>query len=192
MRGLPDLSRTLMALATCAYPLLVYLGAGRWSPVALALGLAVLMGLRAWSTRKPAWLLAAAGAALLALVVDLLDGSWLPLKLYPVLVSAALLLVFGASVLRPPTVIERIARLADPRLTPQAVAYTRRVTLVWCGFFICNGLASLATVLWGSEETWLVYNGLLSYVLMGLLFGGEWLLRQRLLARVSSEGRPHV
>ena len=175
--------RVVMVLATCAYPLMVYLGAGHLSPMVLAAALVTLMILRAWVTRNRAWMLAALGGVLLAFAVKLLGDSWLPLKLYPALVSGAMLILFGASLLRPPTVIERIARLGDPHLPPEAVAYTRKVTWVWCGFFVFNGLAALATAIWGSEELWLFYNGLLSYVLMGVLFAGEWLLRRRLLAR---------
>ena len=79
--------------------------------------------------------------------------------------------------------------LAD--LAPAAVAYTRRVTQVWCGFFVFNGAVSLGTALWGSPAAWALYNGLLAYVLMGVLFGGEWLLRQRVKARIAA-GEAHV
>ena len=62
---------------------------------------------------------------------------------YPVLVNAILLAVFAASLWRPPTVIERIARLREPDLPPAAVVYTRRVTIVWSVFFALNGAAAL-------------------------------------------------
>lgn len=184
------LSKLLLALATLAYPVLVYFGVGRWSPFWLALLLAALMAVRAWAARDAVWLLAGAGAALLSLA-SLFGDSWLPLKLYPVMVSAALLCVFGASLLRPPTVIERIARLREPELPPAGVAYTRKVTQVWCVFFVANGAVALATALWASEKTWLLYNGLISYVLMGALFAGEWLLRQRMRARSTSTEAAH-
>lgn len=187
MSALPKL---LVVLATLAYPLAVYLALGRWSPFWLALLLAALMLLRAGVARDPVWLLAGLGAGLLALA-SLLADSWLPLKLYPVMVSAVLLSVFGASLLRPPTVIERIARLREPQLPAQAVAYTRKVTWAWCAFFVGNGLVALATVLWGSDELWLFYNGLLAYLLMGLLFAVEWLLRRRMRARAAPAGAAH-
>ncbi len=181
------LFKGLAAGATLAYPLAVYFGLGRFNPVWLALLLAGLMAVRAWAGRDPVWWFAAAGALLLALA-SLFGGSWLPLKLYPVMVSAVLLLVFGASLLRPPSVIERIARLSDPHLAPEGVAYTRKVTLVWYVFFAVNGTLALATVLWGSDELWLFYNGLLAYVLMGGLFAAEWLVRQRLKTRMAAAG----
>jgi uncharacterized membrane protein len=183
-------SKLLLTLATLAYPAVVYLGFGRWSPFWVALLLAGLMLVRAWAARDAVWLLAGAGATLLSLA-SLFGDSWLPLKLYPVMVSAVLLCVFGASLVRPPTVIERIARLREPHLPAAAVAYTRKVTQVWCVFFVANGLAALATALWASKEIWLLYNGLISYLLMGTLFAGEWLVRRRMQARIAAAGVAH-
>jgi uncharacterized membrane protein len=59
------------------------------------------------------------------------------------------------------------------------VAYTRRVTQVWCGFFVVNGLLALGTALWASEALWSLYTGVIAYVLMGVLFGVEYLVRLR-------------
>ena len=96
--------------------------------------------------------------------------------------NVAMLALFGASLLKGPTVVERLARLHDPALDAHGVAYTRRVTQVWCGFFIVNGSIGLATALWASEQTWALYNGFITYVLMGSLMGGEWLVRRRVRA----------
>ena len=175
----------LLGLITLAYPLLVYLGLGSaWhvQPRWLALLLAGLALLRAWASAERFWLVAAAGALLLALV-----SGWgnhaLPLKLYPVLVNAVLLVVFASSLFSPPPVIERLARWRQPDLPPAAVAYTRRVTEIWCGFFALNGSLALYTACYSSAATWALYNGLIAYLLMGSLFGGEWLYRQRVLRR---------
>jgi uncharacterized membrane protein len=32
---------------------------------------------------------------------------------------------------------------------------------------------------WASEALWSLYTGVIAYGLMGLLFGGEWLVRRR-------------
>jgi uncharacterized membrane protein len=179
--------KVLLTVATVAYPLVVYLGFGRWHPAWLAVLLAGLLFLRAASGRDVVWLAAGVGALLLAAVAGL-DGSWVPLKLYPVMVSAVLFTVFGFSLWRPPTIVERIARLHEPQLPVQAVAYTRKVTIAWCGFFLVNGTISAASALWASNRVWVLYNGLLSYVLIGLFFAVEWLLRQRMRARVAAAG----
>ena len=102
-------------------------------------------------------------------------------------VSTALLVLFGLSLWKGPTVVERLARLQEPNLDAHGVAYTRRVTQVWCGFFVLNGSLALATALWGSNATWALYNGLISYGLMGLLMSGEWLVRRRVRAHKTAE-----
>jgi len=167
----------LVAVLTAAYPLLVYLGLGRFEPRWMALLLAALAVARALGSRDRFWWWAAAAALLLALL-SMVANTALPLKLYPVLVNSLLLLVFAASLFHPPTAIERLARLREPNLDARGVRYTARVTQVWCGFFALNGSIALATCLWASDAQWALYNGLIAYVLMGLLMGAEWLVRQ--------------
>ena len=168
----------LLAVATLAYPFLVYAALGRFEPRWLALLLFALAALRAVATRQPMWLAAAAGAGALA-AAAFFANVLLPLKLYPVLVNAVLACVFAVSLRHPPTAIERLARLREPELPPRALRYTRRVTQVWLGFFVLNGAIALATAMWASDAVWALYNGLIAYLLIGLLFGVEWLVRQR-------------
>jgi uncharacterized membrane protein len=173
-----------LTLLTLAYPLLVYFGLDshvepRWLAL-LLVGMAVL---RAAFARERVWLVAALGAMVLA-VASFWGNQVMPLKLYPLLVNVVMLCVFSISLVYPPSVIERLARLHEPDLPPTGVAYTRRVTQVWCGFFVVNGGISLLTVFWATDAGWALYNGLISYLLMGVLFVGEWLLRKRMKARV--------
>ena len=70
------------------------------------------------------------------------------------LVNASLLVLFAASLLHPPSLIERLARLQQPDLPAAAVAYTRRVTQVWCGFFVLNGSIAAYTALYASAAQW--------------------------------------
>ena len=171
----------LVAL-TVLYPLLVYLGLGRFEPRWLAFLLFALALVRLGASRQPLWWVAAVSAGLLALATFLANAA-LPLKLYPVVVNGALLALFGASLARPPSAVERLARLTRPDLPPAAVAYTRKVTWVWCAFFVFNGAVAAATALWGSDAQWALYNGLVAYALMGALFAAEWLVRQRVMLR---------
>jgi len=60
-----------------------------------------------------------------------------------------------------------------------AQAYMRKVTQVWCGFFVINGAIAFGTALWASEAVWSLYTGVISYALMALLFGAEYLVRLR-------------
>lgn len=174
----------IFVMLSVAYPLVVYWAMGRFEPRWLAVLLLVLALLRALATRQAVWLAAAGGAALLATLATVFNEA-LPLKLYPALVNAVLLVVFATSLVFPPSAVERIARLTEPDLPPEGVAYTRRVTQVWCMFFVFNGTLALITALWMSDRAWALYNGLIAYVLIGALFSVEWLVRRRVRARHS-------
>ncbi len=189
-RRLGAVATALVLLLTLAYPFAVALGLGRIEPRWFALALVGLALLRAAVARQAVWWVAALGAAALA-AASLAGQGWLPLKLYPVLVNALLLLVFGLSLRHGTPVIERLARLTEPRLPPEGVAYTRRVTEAWCAFFALNGLAAAGTAWWCPTEVWALYNGFIAYLLISAMFGGEWLLRRRLQARLAATGADH-
>lgn len=167
----------VMVVLTVLYPLGVYLAMGRVAPQWLAVLLVALAVLRAVVTRQRFWWVVASGAAVLALAAWW-QGDALAVKLYPVLVNAVLLVVFAVSLRYPPTVIERMARLTEPDLPASGVRYTRKVTAVWCVFFVVNGAAAAYTAAFSSDATWALYNGLIAYVLMGCLMGIEWCVRQ--------------
>jgi uncharacterized membrane protein len=174
------------------YPLLVYFGQSRlgvtW--VASVLIAVCLIRLVAVLARPGAMasgsfglreaLLLCGGAITLALV-SLWSDSPDALLYYPVFMNLALLLLFGSSLVHPPTIVERIARIRHPDLPAEAVPYLRRVTVAWCIFFVGNGAAALYTALYATFETWALYNGLIAYVLIGAMFAGEFLTRMRVM-----------
>lgn len=179
----------LNGLLTLAYPLVI-LGGFYWgSPRVVALLLLTLLLLRRWASGLQ--LLRSLGVADKAVFTALLahalwaswSGSELWVRLYPCAVTLGLLVVFARSLSTPQSMVERIARLSDPDLPPAAIAYTRAVTKVWCGFMVCNATVSLWTALQPNIAIWAIYNGGISYALMGLLFAGEWLYRRRYMAR---------
>lgn len=171
-------------LITLTYPLAVWLAEGRVEP-RLTVGLLVLAGLTRWPGLScdyaSRWWL---GAISILVIAAIWANGSLPLKLYPALVNGALLAMFTYSLMAPPTVVERLARLREPDLPPQAIAYTRRVTQVWCGFFVINGCVALLTALYASSALWWFYNGFVAYFLMGLLFAGEYCVRRRFKRRL--------
>lgn len=174
----------LPVLITLAYPLAVWLGHGQLEPGVMAVLLIVAAFSRAATmkagTAARAWMLGAAVLAGLALA----GNGWTPLKLYPVLVNLVMLGVFGYSLLSPPTLVERIARMQEKDFPPEAIPYTRRVTQVWCIFFVVNGSIAAGTALWAEPRIWFLYNGVIAYVLMGALFAGEYLVRRRFRRRI--------
>lgn len=104
-------------------------------------------------------------------------------RLYPVFMSATMLVAFAVTLWKPPSMIERFARIMEPDLDARGVAYTRRVTMVWVAFFTLNGLIALWTVLEGDLFWWGLYNVLISYLLAGALFAVEFAVRQRVRRR---------
>lgn len=169
----------LTVLLTVSYPLLIWWADGRIEPRWLALLL-----LCAVATRLPGLKLSRAArwsslAALILVALAVWANALLPLKLYPVLVNLAFLLVFAFSLAQPPSMIERFARMREPNLPPSAIGYTRRVTQVWCVFFVINGSIALGTALWASPAVWSLYTGVIAYALMGLLFAVEYWVRLR-------------
>jgi acyl-coenzyme A synthetase/AMP-(fatty) acid ligase/uncharacterized membrane protein/3-hydroxymyristoyl/3-hydroxydecanoyl-(acyl carrier protein) dehydratase len=114
-----------------------------------------------------------------------LTNEFLVLKLYPVLISVLLLGAFGSTLAAPPSMIFRFALVLDRRNKIRGslgekhiAAYCKKVTVVWCVFFALNGGAAALTALGGSRVLWTVYNGGISYILIGILFGGELLIRR--------------
>ncbi|CBL46067.1 Hypothetical protein HDN1F_24840 [gamma proteobacterium HdN1] len=140
------------------------------------------------TAQKPVPKASSAGTSIALLLCVVFASLWmivanstLAILCYPVLVSAAFAALFSWSLLYPPSMIERFARLQDPQLPHEAIAYTRTVTWVWLGFFIANGSISASIAAWGTMEQWTLYNGMISYCLMGILFSIEWLIRQRII-----------
>lgn len=175
-------SNVLLGVVTLAYPVVVYLSLGHFEPRWLALLLLAIALVRLGLGRTVATWGVVAVALSLALLTWL-GNALMPIKLYPVAVNAFMLVMFASTIVRPPSAIERLARLSEPDLPHVAIAYTRKVTLVWCAFFLINGGIALATALWGTEAQWTLYNGGIAYVLMGLIAGIEWLVRKRVRAQ---------
>ncbi|MGS0743850.1 hypothetical protein ACVBEF_18840 [Glaciimonas sp. GG7] len=169
--------RVLSVLITLSYPLAIWLGHGLVAPrvLALLLILAAVIRLPTLKLSKASrWLII---AVLLLAAIAIWSNALLPLKLYPVIVNIGMLCAFGYSLAVPPSIIERMARLTDPKLPAYAIVYMRRVTQVWCGFFVINGALALITALWASQVVWSIYNGVVAYIAMGVLFAGEYLVR---------------
>ncbi len=181
------LKSLLRALSWLGYPLLILFGVRVAEPRYVAVMLAAVLlfrrsgeaarlmaGLSVFDRAVLAGLIGLAGA------VALTNSEWL-LRFYPAAMNSGFLLIFAVSLVRPPSMVERFARLREPQLPPRAIPYTRRVTQWWCVFFVVNGAVALYTAIWASRELWALYNGFIAYLLMAALFGGEWLYRRFLL-----------
>ena len=175
----------LLAALGVAYPVLVYFGLSVFSPQFILIGLLIVVLLRAvtFAVQKrygPAGL-----AVLVAGIVAAggLASELLAIRFYPVIVSLAMGAVFTVTLFTDRPMVERLARLRMPDLDDYSIAYTRKLTKVWIGFFAVNAMIATWTALYASMEIWTLYNGFLSYLLIGILFIGEWPVRRILRAR---------
>ena len=183
------LRQLLHVLSWLLYPLAIFFGLRVTEPRYVALLLIAVLLLR--RSRQTARFLASLsridigvlGALLLLAGTTAATNSEVLLRLYPAAVNFGMLLLFGGSLLTPPSMIERFARLGEPDLPLAAIGYTRRITQLWCVFFIGNGSVATYTALYASRDDWALYNGFVAYILMGGLFGGEWLYRRLFISR---------
>ena len=176
-------ARVALALG---YPLAIYFALAWFEPRWVALAVAVLI-LARWRGRAlgvfagMSWLSHAVIAGSLALSLGaLVSNDETLLLLYPATVSLALLALFGLSLRTPQSLVERMARITHPDIPEAAVRWCRHWTEVWCVFFAANAAISVWSALAASREVWAIYNGLVVYLVMGTLLGGEWLLRRHL------------
>ncbi|MGH8402536.1 MAG: hypothetical protein ACRESO_03895 [Gammaproteobacteria bacterium] len=176
----------LVVAALLAYPLAVYFAAGHIAPKILMAGVLILLALRmlfiAWrKSRRPRRWLALAGVLLLGAIAVLFtrDFSLGHVRLYPAAIDAVFFLVFFLSLFTRRPLVERFARAIAGDLDPVRIRYTRRVTQVWSGVLLLNTLIALYTAWFASMAVWTLYNGLLSYLLIGAVFVVEYLVRRR-------------
>ena len=172
----------LQASFYLAYPFLIYFAHSRWDTrrvAAMVLGLyAISLLLRMRDGRSDLWDLVRQHAGIAALIgvgVALNDRT---LLLLPMLVSLYLLGTFGWSLHAGKPMIERFAHMVEDDLPPFTFPYCRRVTWLWCGFFATNA-AIVGTLAFGAPlQWWAIYNGLVFYLLLGLLLGAEFCFRK--------------
>ncbi len=164
-----------------AYPFLVYLMLPYLSPFFLLLIMLLLLAFRIVIAGSGArrgraiWLLVFVST--FTIPFGFIDPQ-LAVRAYPVAMSLSIACVFAYSLRFPPTIVERIARMSEPKLNDKGVRYANLVTWIWAVFLFLNAAVSAMTMLFASLEIWTLYNGFISYLCIGGLFAGEFVVRQ--------------
>ena len=179
----------LRALLVVAYPAAIYLGITHLGPRTLGLvllalllpNLALRLAQAAPEQRRAVLPLPLAIAGLVGLGAALGEPRFY--LVLPVLVNLTLLASFAASLRGPVSLVERYARLQDSDFPEGGPAYCRRVTIAWCWFFVANAVAGAALALLAPVSWWALYTGVLAYMLVGLGFTIEFLVRKRVFQR---------
>lgn len=174
-----------IALFSIAYPLLIFFSVGRVD-LRFFVVLFLVAGIARFVIAEKKWNKANLVAlSLLGIycVAILLTQREIFLRLYPVFMSIGVAILFAASLLGDSSLIEDISRRMGKKITEKAKRYTRKLTMIWTLFLTANGMIALYLALFASLSSWTLYCGLISYVLIGLLFVGEYIFRQYYIRR---------
>jgi len=113
----------------------------------------------------------------------LLDDKYdkIVIKLYPMLADLSYMTIMITSFFFPPPLAFYFIDIFDKSIKTKLPKelfnrYCFKASLVWVIFFFIDGIISLLTVYNCSDVLWGIYNGGISYCLMGLIFAGEFII----------------
>lgn len=173
----------LGSVLSLAYPLLILLGLRvlRLPLVTVATTVLIVSALlylvkRTFRERIPA--LVMGGSAFLVLMT----GDEALLRFSPALLSFLFSLLFLTSIHGGDCLIYSFTLLMYREIdyasyNSNVRRYCKRLTVVWGVFLAFNGLCALYLVFQPSIDLWALYAGVVQYLLMGLLFTGEFVVR---------------
>ncbi len=181
-----------LGVLTAAYPLLVYFGQAyfRLDIFGLLLLAIVLLRFTNLDSSNKRKLMIPILIAVVYSIAIAITGNETLLRFYPVFTNILMLVVFASTLLNPPTMIARFAAMRGTRITPEVKYYVDKVTVLWCGFFILNAGIASYTALYSSLKTWALYNGLLVYIVVGLLLVLELCTRTIYKKRIANSAKP--
>jgi uncharacterized membrane protein len=166
----------ILTIIVLVHPLFIYFGLKMYSSrlIAFLIGVSMLGHVLTQDRHALQLRLLIPFSVIVAVCVAgiLLDSPIFILYL-PCCICASLLVAFSHSLFYPPSTIEVFARMFVSELSSEEMRYCRRVTLIWIGFFLLNGVAAFYTACCATLGIWSLYNGLLAYVGMGMLFVAE-------------------
>ena len=178
-----------LVAASLAYPGIVYAAREVVPPLAFVTIALLAVAIRLATLRSPAsriWrtpLLLTIALIVATAAVNPVIAS----KAYPSVISLMTAAAFGASLLYPPSLIERFARLQEPDLPPEAAPYCRKVTIIWTLWLYLNAVIAAVLAVQFSDAAWALWTGFIAYVLMGALFVGEMAVRRVVRARAANK-----
>ena len=178
---LQSIVRIVFVCGAVLYPLLIYVGLQTMPPRLIAMlcgGGAIAGMLLKQRDRDTLQLLAPVIGAVVLCLISALSNRANIMRYLPVLMSLNFLMAFGYTLYRPPSMVAMLGQRATGlTFDAQQLQYCRQVTLLWVVFFALNGVVAALTACCATLAVWSLYNGLLAYGAMGLLFAGELFYR---------------
>lgn len=104
------------------------------------------------------------------------------LKYYPAIINFLIFCIFFFSLFYKYTIIQQFVLITEPNASEKVLNYTRKVTCIWALFSFINFIISFITIFM-NEKVWAIYNGLVSYILVGFVFMIEYCVRLRVIKR---------
>lgn len=182
-----------MGWLALGYPLLAHLGVSMAEPRLQWLAIVWLLAVSVWRPlthgRAWAWGVLIAGA-LAAWPLTFAGGGLYALYLPPVLIPAALLVLFSHSLRRDCVpLVSRIATVMRGGELPEELrTYTRHVTQAWCVLFVLLGASAIAFAIWAQPHVWSLMTNVVHYLVIGAAFVLEFLYRRIRYRRYEHDG----
>lgn len=179
-------ARFIVLVLFMIYPFIVYFGIKVLPPSFFGLLLVGILAIRfgvLLPDERKILLPMLLGLLVYAISTVVLDSASM-LLFYPVLVNFILCTVFANSLRHEESILLRIVLARGVAISEYTPRYLYRLTAIWACFFVVNGIISLWTVTL-TMEAWILYNGLISYFIIAILFGGELLFRRRYIKQMS-------
>ena len=177
--------RVIFVVCIAVYPFLVYFGIRYLPPSFFGLALVVLLAMRFGvlvPEERPVLLPVLSVLLGYAITAAIMESTTM-LLYYPGLVNFCLAAVFANSLRLEEPFLLRILRIRGIPISIHGPKYLYRLTAVWAGFFVINGSIAIWTTTI-SIEAWTLYNGLISYFVVAILIGAEWLYRRHYKRRM--------
>ena len=171
---LTTITKIFFAFFVFAYPFFVFYALQQNIAVRFIGLIVLLMVMFSFANNKNKYMLVL-GLVLCFLVIFFNQEIFL--KLYPVLMNACVCAVFALSLNKTPLITKFAEKMRGEPLNENTLKYTRNATKAWVIFMLFNTLVSLATVFL-SNEIWVIYNGFISYVLIGTMMTVEYIVRK--------------
>ena len=170
--------KIIISLVAIAYPIAIFVCLQNHVSVR-AMSLILLGAILVAFTKHRNKIFIIAGLALILLL--LYSNELIFLKLYPCLMNIGLGTLFLSSLQKKP-LAQMIVERRGCKIDERGKKYAKHVTIAWTIFLYINAVVSFGTVFL-SDKLWAIYNGLISYCLIGTMLGIEYLTRRIVMQR---------
>jgi uncharacterized membrane protein len=173
------LLRSIGILLGITYPFLVYFGIEQFNTSAFAIIILIALAIRGYSTIAilNGWQTVSLAVLVTYSVVTAVLNSKAMLLFYPVIASISIACVFFVSLNDTQPLLEKFAERMGEVINKHAQHYLYWLTFAWGILLVINGIIAAYTAFYLTLKQWALYNGFISYILLGSFFLIELIFR---------------